>query len=54
MIRQVILKMTDEQKNQTAFIQIGSRDTLSDVNSDLRYLEEQGYKYIFIDEVTFK
>lgn len=24
MIRQAILKMTDEQKNQTAFIQIGS------------------------------
>ena len=52
MIRQAILKMTDEQKNRTAFIQIGSKDTLSDVNSDLRYLEEQGYTYIFIDEVT--
>lgn len=52
MIRQAILKMTDEQKNRTAFIQMGSKDTLSDVNSDLRYLERQGYKYIFIDEVT--
>ena len=52
MIRQTILKMTDEQKNRAAFIQISSKDTLSDINSDFRYLEEQGYKYIFIDEVT--
>lgn len=28
MIRQAILKMTDEQKNRTAFIQMGSKDTL--------------------------
>lgn len=52
LIRQAILDMTPEQFNKTAFIQIKSQDTLADINSDLRYLESQGYKYIFIDEVT--
>ncbi|MBQ2881012.1 MAG: AAA family ATPase, partial [Clostridia bacterium] len=52
LIRQSILDMTPEQLKKTAFIQIKSQDTLADINSDLRYLESQGYKYIFIDEVT--
>lgn len=52
LIRQAILDMTPEQFNKTAFIQIKSQDTLADINSDLRYLESQGYKYVFIDEVT--
>ncbi len=52
LIRQVVLEMTAEQLSQAAFIQINTKDTLSDVNSDLKYLEEQGYKYVFIDEVT--
>ena len=37
---------------KAAFIQIKFRDTLSDVDADLRLLEENGYKYVFIDEVT--
>ena len=52
MIRQVILDMTPEQQERAAFLQIKSTDTLSDVNADLKYLESQGYRYIFIDEVT--
>ncbi|MER2149197.1 MAG: AAA family ATPase, partial [Ruminococcus sp.] len=52
LIRQIILNMKPEERQKTAFIQIKSSDTLSDVNADLRTLEEQGYKYIFVDEVT--
>ena len=52
LIRQTILDMTPEQLNAAAFIQIKTKDTLSEINTDLKYLEEQGYKYVFIDEVT--
>ena len=52
LIRQTILDMTPEQLNAAAFIQIKTKDTLSEINMDLKYLEEQGYKYVFIDEVT--
>ena len=52
LIRQIVLDMTDEQINQTAFIQVNTKDTLAGINADLKYLETQGYKYVFIDEVT--
>ncbi len=52
LIRQILLDMTNEQLATTAFIQVKAKDTLSEINADLRYLEEQGYKYVFIDEVT--
>lgn len=52
LIRQVLLSMTPEQLQKAAFIQIKSNDSLSDVNADLKYLESQGFKYVFIDEVT--
>ena len=52
LIRQAILDMTPEQLDAAAFIQIKTKDTLSEINADLKYLEEQGYKYVFIDEVT--
>lgn len=52
LIRQILLDMTSEQLEQTTFIQIKAKDTLSDVNADLKYLEKQGFKYVFIDEVT--
>lgn len=52
LIRQILLDMTKEELQKSAFIQIKTGDTLSDINSDLKYLEKEGYKYIFIDEVT--
>ncbi len=52
LIRQTILSLSPEQLEQAAFIQIKSNDTLSGINDDLKYLEENGFKYIFIDEVT--
>lgn len=52
MIRQVILDMTPEMKKITAFVQISPKETLADLNKDLQTLENLGYRYIFIDEVT--
>lgn len=52
LIRQLVLDMNPAQLEQAAFIQIKARDTLSAINSDLKYLESNGYRYVFIDEVT--
>lgn len=52
LIRQVILDMAPEQLNRAAFIQIATKDTLAEINADLKYLEEQGFRYVFVDEVT--
>ena len=52
LIRQTLSEMTDVEFKKAAFIQVQSRDTLEDVDADLRLLEEKGFKYIFIDEVT--
>ena len=52
LIRQVIAEMNDENFLKTAFIQVGVGIGLSDINQDLKYLMNSGYKYVFIDEVT--
>lgn len=52
LIRQVISEMNDEDFSKTAFIQVGAGIGLSDINQDLKYLMNSGYKYVFIDEVT--
>lgn len=53
MIRQLIGDMSEADLKKTAFIQITRRDTLAHMNKDMKLLEQEGYKYIFIDEVTF-
>ena len=52
MIRQVFAEMNDTQLAKAAFIQITAKDTLADVNRDLNALEAQGFRYVFLDEVT--
>lgn len=52
MIRQIFVEMSDTELSKAAFIQITARDTLADVNRDLKALEEQGFHYVFLDEVT--
>ena len=44
--------MNDEDFSKTAFIQVGAVIGLSDINQDLKYLMNGGYKYVFIDEVA--
>lgn len=53
LIRQLIADMDRADLAKSAFIQISTKDTLADVNKDMLVLEQVGYKYIFIDEVTF-
>ncbi|MCR4650895.1 MAG: AAA family ATPase [Lachnospiraceae bacterium] len=52
MIRQILTELTEEEFGKAAFVQVTSRDTLADVDSDLRTLEDAGFRYVFIDEVT--
>ncbi|MCD8133816.1 MAG: AAA family ATPase [Clostridiales bacterium] len=52
LIRQILLNMSPEQLRKAAFIQISFKNSLSDINADLKLLEKLGYRYIFIDEVT--
>lgn len=52
LIRQLILEMNTSMRSKTVFIQIQDNKTLDDVNRDLKVLEEKGYRYVFIDEVT--
>lgn len=52
LIRQAILEMEINDLKKAAFIQINSKDTLANINKDLKKLETLGFKYIFIDEVT--
>lgn len=52
LIRQIFAEMSDAELAQAAFIQISSKDTLARVNRELKALESQGMKYVFLDEVT--
>ena len=52
MIRQAIAEMDDDMLRRTAFIQVTASNDLSQINQDLRQLEQNGYRYVFLDEVT--
>ena len=52
MIRQVISEMSEEMFAKTAFIQINAKNTLAEVNQELKSLEADGIRYVFLDEVT--
>ena len=52
MIRQILADMTDAYLKKAVFIQVSPQNTLADINKDLKYLEQNGFKYVFIDEVT--
>ena len=52
LIKQIISDMTSSDLLKTAFIQVTKKDSLASLNKDLKTLEDNGYQYIFIDEVT--
>ena len=52
MIRQIFAEMSNAELAKTAFIQITAEDMLADVNRTLKMLEIQGFRYVFLDEVT--
>ncbi|MBR1758858.1 MAG: AAA family ATPase [Lachnospiraceae bacterium] len=52
MIRQILTELSPEEFKKAAFIQVTTGDTLADVDTDLKRLERNGFRYVFIDEVT--
>ncbi len=52
LIRQLFGEMSSADLIKSAFIQVNSRNSLADLNSDLKILEARGFKYVFVDEVT--
>lgn len=52
MIRQLISEMPEEVFQKAAYIQVASGIDLVKINLDMRTLEKQGCKYVFLDEVT--
>ena len=53
LIKQAIASLSQKDFERTAFIQVNTGDTLADINSDLMWLSKNGYKNVFLDEVTF-
>ena len=51
LIRQIFAEMSGENLGKAVFIQVTAKDTLANVNQDLKLLEAQGFRYVFIDEV---
>lgn len=52
LIRQLIAEMPEDIFTRTAYVQINDKIDLAKINLDMRQLARQGYKYVFIDEVT--
>lgn len=52
LIRQAIAAMAPDFFDQAAFIQIRPSDDLGAINSDMEWLAENNYRYVFLDEVT--
>ena len=52
LIKQAIASLSKTELKKTAFIQVTSQSTLAGVNTNLRRLRDEGFRYVFIDEVT--
>lgn len=52
MIRQAIYQMDENMFRQAAYIKVNRKDKLTALNQDLDNLYENGFRYVFIDEVT--
>jgi len=52
MIRQLIADMDEQTQAKAVYIQANEQLTLAEMNKDLKRLEQDGYRYVFIDEVT--
>lgn len=50
LIRQALSNMSDAMIAKTAYVRMTKKDTLTDLNADIRAMEENGIKYVFVDE----
>ena len=53
MIRQAISSLAEEEFDHAAFFQVKTGDTLGKINLDLKWLAENSFRYVFLDEITF-
>lgn len=52
LIQQAISRLQTDRFERAAFLQVRPGDTLADVNRDMKQLQNQGFRYVFLDEVT--
>lgn len=52
-MQQSICDMTDSERKKTAFITINQKDSIQGLLQELKKLEDEGIRNIFIDEATF-
>ena len=52
MIYQALADMTDDELERTAYITVGTGNTMSDLRIDMNRLNSQGFDTFFVDEVT--
>jgi len=53
LIRQTIAAMSAEDFSHTAFLQVKPGDDLGMIDRDMRWLADNAFRYVFLDEVTF-
>ncbi len=49
---QALYLLGEEERRHSAYIKVSGKTTLGLLNRDIRRLEKDGYRYLFIDEVT--
>lgn len=49
---QAISNLSPEERLHAVYIKVRKTDTMADMNKDLKELTAQGYRFVFIDEVT--
>ncbi len=52
MLKQEMLSFSEDQLKKTAYIKASQNDKISSINKDIKLLQNNGFKYLFIDEVT--
>lgn len=52
LLRQLMLSFSEENFSKTAYIKCRTSDTIANLNKDIILLQEKGFKYLFIDEIT--
>ena len=52
LIKQAISEMNESDFDKTALVKIDSRNDIYEINHDLELLQDLGYRYVFIDEIT--
>nr|MCR4711115.1 AAA family ATPase [Clostridia bacterium] len=52
LIRQAVGELLKAGKRNAAYIKLRTTDTMSELNRDLQRLQERGFQYVFLDEVT--